>query len=79
MQGKPPYCKTVSALQTLIRSQAVIDNISYTYTIRACVEHAHIEQPHLEGRQEPQVSSPFRTPTAESLLSWDRRVRPRLV
>ena len=44
MQGKPPYCKTVSALQTLIRSQAVIDNISYTYTIRACVEYAHIEQ-----------------------------------
>ena len=44
MQGKPPYCKTVSALQTLIRSQAVTDNISHTYTIRACVEHAHIEQ-----------------------------------
>ena len=35
--------------------------------------------PHLEGRQEPQASSPFRTPTAGSLQSWDRRVRPRLV
>ena len=28
--------------------------------------------PHLEGRQEPQASSPFRTPTAGSLQSWDR-------
>ena len=35
--------------------------------------------PHLEGRQEPQASSPFRTPTAGSLQSWDRRVRPSLV
>ena len=35
--------------------------------------------PHLEGRQEPQASSAFRTPTAGSLQSWDRRVRPRLV
>ena len=35
--------------------------------------------PHLEGRQEPQASSPFRTLTAGSLQSWDRRVRPRLV
>ena len=34
--------------------------------------------PHLEGRQEPQASSPFRTPTAGSRQSWDRRVRPRL-
>ena len=34
---------------------------------------------HVEGRQEPQASSPFRTPTAGSLQSWDRRVRPRLV
>ena len=29
--------------------------------------------------QEPQASSAFRTPTAGSLQSWDRRVRPRLV
>ena len=35
--------------------------------------------PHLEGRQEPQASSLFRTPTAGSLQSWDRRVRNRLV
>ena len=35
--------------------------------------------PLLEGRQEPQASSPFRTPTAGFLQSWDRRVRPRLV
>ena len=35
--------------------------------------------PHLERRQEPQASCPFRTPTAGSLQSWDRRVRPRLV
>ena len=35
--------------------------------------------PHLELRQEPQVSSPFLTRMAESLQSWDRRVRPRLV
>ena len=35
--------------------------------------------PHLEGRQAPQASSAFRTPTAGSLQSWDRRVRPRLV
>ena len=35
--------------------------------------------PHLEGSQEAQASSPFRTPTAGSLQSWDRRVRPRLV
>ena len=35
--------------------------------------------PHLEGRQQPQASSAFRTPTAGSLQSWDRRVRPRLV
>ena len=34
---------------------------------------------YLEGRQEPQASSAFRTPTAGSLQSWDRRVRPRLV
>ena len=34
--------------------------------------------PHLEGRQAPQASSAFRTPTAGSLQSWDRRVRPRL-
>ena len=27
----------------------------------------------------PQASSAFRTPTAGSLQSWDRRVRPRLV
>ena len=27
----------------------------------------------------PSASSPFRTPTAGSLKSWDRRVRPRLV
>ena len=33
----------------------------------------------LEGRQAPQASSAFRTPTAGSLQSWDRRVRPRLV
>ena len=33
----------------------------------------------LEGRQEPQASSAFRTPTAGSLQRWDRRVRPRLV
>ena len=32
-----------------------------------------------EGRQAPQASSAFRTPTAGSLQSWDRRVRPRLV
>ena len=32
----------------------------------------------LQG-QEPQASSPFLTPTAGSLQSWDRRVRPRLV
>ena len=30
-------------------------------------------------RQAPQASSAFRTPTAVSLQSWDRRVRPRLV
>ena len=35
--------------------------------------------PHLEWRQETQASPPFRTPTAGSLQSWDRRVRPRLV
>ena len=35
--------------------------------------------PHLEGRQEPQASSRFRTPTARSLQCWDRRVMPRLV
>ena len=35
--------------------------------------------PHLEGRQAPQASSAFRTPTAGSLQSRDRRVRPRLV
>ena len=34
--------------------------------------------PHLEWSQEPQGSSPFRTPIAGSLQSWDRRVRPRL-
>ena len=28
--------------------------------------------PHLEWRQEPQASSPFLTPTAGSLQSWDR-------
>ena len=32
--------------------------------------------PHLEGRQEPQASSQFRTPTARSLHCWDRRVMP---
>ena len=31
-----------------------------------------ILKPHLEGRQAPQASSPFRTPTAGSLQSWDR-------
>ena len=35
--------------------------------------------PHLEWRQEPQASSPFLTPIAESLQIWDRRVMPRLV
>ena len=35
--------------------------------------------PHLEWRQEPQGSSPFLTPIAGSLQSWDRRVRPRLL
>ena len=34
---------------------------------------------HLELRQEPKGSSPFKTPTTGSLKSWDRRVRPRLV
>ena len=34
--------------------------------------------PHLQLRQEPQVSSPFQTPMAGSLQSWDRRGRPRL-
>ena len=34
--------------------------------------------PHLQLRQEPQGSSPFQTPIARSLQSWDRRVRPRL-
>ena len=34
---------------------------------------------HLELKQEPQCSSPFLTQIAESLQSWDRRVRPRLV
>ena len=28
--------------------------------------------PHLEGRQEPQASSAFRTPTAGSLQSWEK-------
>ena len=32
----------------------------------------------LELRRGSQASSPFRTPTAGSLQSWDRRVRPRL-
>ena len=27
--------------------------------------------PHLQGRQEPQASSPFRTPTAGYLQSWE--------
>ena len=31
--------------------------------------------PHFEMRLEPQASSPFLTPIAESLQSWDRRVR----
>ena len=35
-------------------------------------------RPHLEWRQEPQVSFPFLTPIAGSLQSWDRRVMPRL-
>ena len=35
--------------------------------------------PHLELRQKPQGSSPFLTPIAGSLQSWDRRVRPHLV
>ena len=35
--------------------------------------------PHVEVRQEAQASSPFWTPTAGSLQSWYRRVRPRLV
>ena len=35
--------------------------------------------PHLELRQEPQASSPFRSPIAGSLKSWDRSVRPLLV
>ena len=35
--------------------------------------------PHLELRREPQGSSPFLTPIAGSLQSWDRRGRPRLV
>ena len=35
--------------------------------------------PHLQLRQEPQGSSPFQTPIAGSLQSWDRRGRPRLV
>ena len=34
--------------------------------------------PHLELRQEPQGSSPFLTPIAGSLQSWDSRVRLRL-
>ena len=38
-----------------------------------------VKWPYLEGRQAPQASSAFRTPTAGSLQSWDRRVRPRLV
>ena len=38
-----------------------------------------LNRPHLEGRQAPQASSAFWTPTAGSLQSWDRRVRPRLV
>ena len=33
--------------------------------------------PHLQVRQEPQGSSPFQTPIAGSLQTWDRRVRPR--
>ena len=33
---------------------------------------------HLEGRQEPQASSPILTPTARSLQCWDRRVMPHL-
>ena len=35
--------------------------------------------PRPELRQETQGSSPFLTPIAGSLPSWDRRVRPRLV
>ena len=34
--------------------------------------------PHLQLSQEPQSSCPFQTPIAGSLVSWDRRVRPRL-
>ena len=34
--------------------------------------------PHLLSRQEPQGSSPFQTPIAGSLQTWDRRVRRRL-
>ena len=34
--------------------------------------------PHLQLKQEPQASSPLKTPNTGSLHSWDRRVRPRL-
>ena len=35
--------------------------------------------PHLELMQEPYCFSPFQTPIAASLLSWDRRLRARAV
>ena len=39
----------------------------------------NLSGPHLELRLEPQGSSPFLTPIAGSIQSWDSRVRPRLV
>ena len=38
-------------------------------------EYVYFKSDSDEGRQEPQTSSLFRTPTAGSLQSWDRRVR----
>ena len=46
---------------------------------RPCAVHKRHQPPGSRPWEVTPASSPFRTPTAGSLQSWDRRVRPRLV
>ena len=81
--GRKPWVPSTSAgdlrelLRVLLRSQGYCE-----FTRGLSGLHwvwCNGRGPHLECRQEPQGSSPFLTPIAGSVQSWDRRVRPSLV
>ena len=64
-----PFLDDKKSLKLAVTANAIL----YVEAADNYVNRRNGRGPHLAGRQEPQASSPFRTPTAGSLQSWDRR------